>query len=464
MKKINKLIMVFLVLGIVVSILIACKDPNNPPPNPDPTPTQTVDYVSQLHFDMESETLKFKVPGIHQYIDGDTTHFDIPSDYPNRFSDGVFKARYYAVNTPESTGTIQDYGKRASKFVHDTLESAVSIYVESDSDFWDEDSTKSRVMAWIWYQPTAGAEYRNLNLELLQLGLGAGSNASSNRYGETCGAALAQAISQKLYVHSGTPDPEVYRGTAQQLSIRDLRLNQDKYNGIKVAVSGVVTVRDGTSAYIEDFDVETGFAYGVTLFLSYNPASKVNEAIQEGNYVLVVGTFQLSDYGFPPQITDIVYHVRKPNDPENTRLIESAAETSVKPSYKELTADEFFGNSTITYTVTPETDTTPAVTETKTIATAEIMRDATVCIKNIVVTEVYTTQSGNSKGAITVTGKVGSTTITVRTTVLFEDGKPVTEDVFVGKTIDVKGVVDFYADKNVYQVKIFSLDDVTFHQ
>lgn len=497
MKKIIRLLSVLLILCLTIGVLAACKPDeceheykngvcikcNEKDPNYSPKICAQghnyvdhvcqdcgfVDYVSQLTLDMNSDTAKFEVAKVKQYIDGDTTHFNVPSSYEIKFADDTFKARYLAVNTPESTAIIQDYGKKASRYVHDKLANAVSIYVESDGAEWDIDATQSRVMAWVWYKPSADAEYINLNLQLLQEGLGAGSNASNNRYGETCAAALAQAVLYKLDVHSGIQDPEVYRGTVQEVTIKELRLNQSKYNGIKIAVRGVVTVLSGTSAYIEEFDETDGIAYGMQIFMGYNPPSRVAEAIQPGNYVLVTGTFQLSDYGFPPQIADLIYYTRRPNDPDNTRLLESADETLVKASYKELTVNEFFGNSEITIVKTPATDDTPAETETRTIATAEAMRDATICIKNIQVKRTYATTTTKEDGtevptgAITIYGEVNGVEISVRTAEIFIDGYPLSEEIFKNKTIDVYGIVDYYSQRGQYQLKIFSLDAVTFH-
>ena len=52
--------------------------------------------------------------------------------------------------------------------------------------------------------------------------------------------------------------------------------------------------------------------------------------------------------------------------------------------------------------------------------------------------------------------------ITVRTDVLTdENGATVTEDEFVGKTIDVRGIVDYYSDRDVYQVKVLLYSDIT---
>ena len=68
------------------------------------------------------------------FIDGDTTHFYInQSGNYNNISktpgiDGVLKARYLGVNTPESTGKIEEWGKKASKFTQEKLATATSIY------------------------------------------------------------------------------------------------------------------------------------------------------------------------------------------------------------------------------------------------------------------------------------------------------------------------------------------------
>ena len=37
--------------------------------------------------------------------------------------------------------------------------------------FWDPDSTGDRYLCWVWYRTSEDAEYRNLNIEILQNGL-----------------------------------------------------------------------------------------------------------------------------------------------------------------------------------------------------------------------------------------------------------------------------------------------------
>lgn len=147
------------------------------------------DYVSELKFNMNSETKK-QVVTVKTYVDGDTTHFHVPEDV---VPGGVLKARYLAIDTPESTGKIEEYGKKASEFTRAKLSSAVSIIVESDSEKWNLDSTGSRYLVWVWYKDSEDGAYRNLNLEILQNGLAAASSTGNNRYGSICLSALAQA-------------------------------------------------------------------------------------------------------------------------------------------------------------------------------------------------------------------------------------------------------------------------------
>jgi hypothetical protein len=58
--------------------------------------------------------------------------------------------------------------------------------------------------------------------------------------------------------------------------------------------------------------------------------------------------------------------------------------------------------------------------------------------------------------------------IQVRTIVIFdENGDMITASAFQGKTIDVKGTIDYYLPEGEsvgsYQIQLFSIDDVTFH-
>ena len=76
--------------------------------------------------------------------------------------------------------------------------------------------------------------------------------------------------------------------------------------------------------------------------------------------------------------------------------------------------------------------------------------------------EVYTTENAesSSNGAMTLTCMAGEITVTVRTAVLLdENGQRITADAYLGKTIDVKGIVDFF--DGAYQIKVFAADNIT---
>jgi DNA/RNA endonuclease YhcR with UshA esterase domain len=61
---------------------------------------------------------------------------------------------------------------------------------------------------------------------------------------------------------------------------------------------------------------------------------------------------------------------------------------------------------------------------------------------------------------MTLTCRVGDQYVSVRTVVLRDaDGNIITADAYQGKTIDVKGVVDFFSGD--YQIKVFSASDIT---
>ena len=151
------------------------------------------DFASEVKLNMHSETVKQAVT-VHSFVDGDTTHFNVPTTIVDS---GVLKARYLAINTPESTGKIEEWGKKASNYTRERLSKATSIIIESDNGRWNLDSTGGRYLVWVWYRTSENEDYRNLNIELLQNGLGIASSTANNRYGNVAMAALNYAKEQK---------------------------------------------------------------------------------------------------------------------------------------------------------------------------------------------------------------------------------------------------------------------------
>lgn len=429
---------------------------------------ELIDYVSSLTLDMTSNTKKQEVE-VKLYIDGDTTHFDPinpTAEDREQFdkTQGYIKARYIAIDTPESTGAIEEWGKKASNFTHDKLASARKIIVESDTDKWDIDSTGERYVLWVWYLPEGATEYRNLNLEILQEGLARGSSTANNRYGEKANLALMQAQRAKLYVFSGEKDPDFYYGSAIPLSLKQLRCYASEYNTKKVVVTGTVVAQFNNSVYIEEYDVETGMYFGMPVFYGYT-SGKLFEILSYGNRVKVVGT--LSAFQGSYQISGVApYDPFDPDHEDNCQIIEK----DKSPAYVETEAKEIVsGNLDIRF-IKEVPDSEPVVDTVK-IEYGEAVTSTTVMVKDLKVTKAYTTNNGGKNdGAISLTCQApDGTVITVRTEVLKENGVIVTQDRYVGKTITVKGLIERYVpnadkpDNYQYQIKCYQVEQIIIH-
>jgi len=410
------------------------------------TPAEPVDYAGQLRLNMASETVKTEVT-VKTFVDGDTTHFHVPAGVTET---GVLKARYLAVNTPEVTGKIEEYGKKASAFTREKLSSAVSIIIESDDCKWNLDSTGDRHLVWVWYKTEESAEYRCLNIELLQNGLCIANSTANNRYGSTAMAALNQARALELNVHSGKKDPDFYYGEAIELTLKELRTNLEAYNGMKVAFSGVITMNSNNSVFIESYDPETDMYFGMSVYYGYGLSGKGLEILSVGNEARIVGTLQYYEAGGTWQVSGLTYRMMKPNDPGNIQKLSDGH----TPAYV-LTSPDAFVNGQVTIRSDETVQTFPY---------AEMAMSTSIEMHGLTVKHVYTTdnEESSSKGAMTLTCEKDGVTVLVRTAVLYDaEGKLVTEDAFLGKTIDVRGVVDFY--DGTYQVKVLTLNHMNIY-
>lgn len=448
MKKLFKTLSVSLLALLLAFFTFACEKPND---SGTKQPIDPVDYVAQLKFDENAGRAHQEVT-VKLFVDGDTTHF-----YASEAVNGskTIKARYLAVNTPESTGKIEPYGKTASRFTKEKLSNAKSIIVESDTADWDFDSTGDRILSWVWYQPAEGGDYRLLNLELLQEGLAIASNTANNVYGEICTNALNQAKTLKLYAYSGVADPEIYTGEAINVTIKELRENVEYYSGLDVAFEGVITKDYNNGVYVEDFDEETGMYYAMYVYYGFNLSAGGLRILKEGNRVLIVGNVQYWEAGGTYQVTDLQYDARNKEDPNNIQKLGEGFEASYL-----LTDANTFANGTVKFETTNEEGEDIIASR----RYAELVMNTSISMENLVVTKIYTTTNPDtsSVGAMTLTCKVGNTTIVVRTDVLRDaDGNVITAEAYKNKTIDIKGIVDYYDGE--YQIKVLSAKDIIVH-
>ena len=408
------------------------------------SPAEPVDYAGQLPFNRSSETVKAEAT-VKTYVDGDTVHFYVDEQL---IESGVLKARFLAINTPESTGKIEEYGKKASAFTREILSQAESIILESDNGTWNVDSTGGRYLVWVWYKLPGAAEYRNLNVEILQNGLCIANSTANNRYGSICMSALNQARTLKLNVYSGQKDPDFYYGDAVELTLKELRTNIDSYNGIKVAFNGIITMNSGQSVYVESFDEETGLYYGMSVYYGHGLSGDGLDILSVGNEARIVGTVQYYEAGGTWQVSGLSYRRMKPKDPSNIQKLSDGH----TPAWTLTEPQTFLSQVTV-----------PVGESEQTFDYAHLALGTTVEMKNLTVKDVYTTvdEESSSYGALTLTCEADGQTILVRTVPLYNGNTAVTADDFFNKIIDVKGIVDIYEGQ--YQVKVFTFNSITFN-
>ena len=448
--RMTRLLALLVACLMILPCVVAC---NNNKEDDNASKKEHIDYVANTKLDMSSESLKIEAT-VKTYIDVDTTHFFVNDS--KAFPEGYLKARYLAIDTPESTGKIEAWGKTAANFTKETLKNAYAIMLESDTGVWNTDSN-GRHLLWVWYKTDENSDWRNLNIEILQNGYAYASNSGQNRYGSTCMAALNQADAEDLYVHSSEKDPSYPYDAATLVSIKELRTNPTAYEGSKVAISGIIAQNTASGLYLEEFDAEDEQYYGMYVYYGYNLPASASRFIQTGNEVYYVGIFQYATAVDAYQIGGIEYDVMKPGDPAFTHLIAKDQQVAYTPSeISDITTGE-------TKVSSPDGDV--VITYKGNFSTLH----TSVSLEGLKVVGTSTTQDPESKnyGAISLKCEKDGKTITVRTIVLYENGQLVTADRFEGMTIDVKGVVDAYTPEGSteaqIQVKVFTLDAITIH-
>ena len=446
--RMTRLLALLVACLMILPCVVAC---NN---NEDPAPKKEhVDYVANTKLDMSSESLKIEAT-VKTYIDGDTTHFFVNDTAA--FPEGYVKARYLAIDTPESTGKIEAWGKTAANFTKETLKNAYAIMLESDTGIWNTDSN-GRHLLWVWYKTDENSDWRNLNIEILQNGYAYASNSGQNRYGSTCMAALNQADAEDLYVHSSEKDPSYPYDAATLVSIKELRANPAAYDGCKVAVTGIIAQKTASGLYLEELDAEDNQYYGMYVYHGYNLPFGTESFLLTGNLVYYVGIFQYATAVDAYQIGGIVYDMMKPGDPAYTHLVEQEQTIPFTPT-------------DIPTLTTGETDISSPDGDVVTTYKGNFsVLHTSVSLEGLTVVGTSTTQDPESDnyGAISLKCEKDGKQITIRTIVLYENGQKVTADRFEGKTIDVKGIVDAYCPEgstvSTIQVKVFTLDNITIH-
>lgn len=286
--------------------------------------------------------------------DGDTAVFHLnkfetqatEDNYTNPLgkSYSYLTIRFLGIDTPESTSSIDPWGKAASKYAKSILENAEGIIVDA-SDCASGiksgerlDSNGSRWLALIWYCPDGGnpedlTQYRLYQLDLIEECYSRYTGAIStsriaytatnanepilySRYKSTYGSIdIANMLFEAelrmedlgLRIHGETDPNYDYSKTPTVTTITDALANiSDSTNpnnymnkGTLVQVTGVILRYVGNNMYLQD---KNGAAIYVYMGIEGN---SIESLYSVGNTISIQG--RLCEYGGQPQMSGIVF-------------------------------------------------------------------------------------------------------------------------------------------------------------
>ena len=275
------------------------------------------------HYDKITKTLKLNLSyegksflndgvgvfRVDAFTDGDTTRFYSETD-------GTVNIRYYCIDTPESTGGIEKWGKAASNFVKERLSEATVIVLESSTGKAAvKDSYGTRYLGYVWYK-TATDDFKLLNLEIVENGFSVnkGDSTSKYKYNEYFVKAEKFARSIQLRLFSKKADP-LYNTDPVPFSIKEFDSNPDLFynaetdTGTKVVFEAYLislqVSSSGTHTFVAaQYDAETGTQYTINVYAAYNSSPASNMKV--GGLYKIVGALQKHTSGF--QLSGINYN------------------------------------------------------------------------------------------------------------------------------------------------------------
>ena len=390
-------------------------------------------YGLKMDFDYAGKN--FEKDGIgevrlNKVVDGDTM-----SVYSGSYQS--ITIRFLGIDTPESTGAIQAWGKASSAYAKEVLYSAYSIVLEAEGEE-RMDSNGKRWLAWVWYKPTADSDYRLFNLEEVELGYAKYSQKVTSKYHEVMKKASdnAKATEKRVW---GELDPNFnYSKDTIETTLLDLWYNHDNFTTgtyFYVTVRLVRTV--GNNMYLEDaeeqvLELEDGTIINGkgSFYAFYGYVAPFYRYYKIGDVFRMRCQLEwYSDYG--SQLTGLSkYTTAKPED-------------NVTPTIKVVDANE------MGYSLREVTDAQGNVIEAQTsdladyfcqVITVNNLKCESVKLKGTGEDQYYTAVMTNSKG--------------VKFDVYFSNNLitkwNVDEVLQVGKTYSITGGIAYYAYANGY--------------
>lgn len=301
------------------------------------------DITSKLSLSKDYEGKDYFKDGIalvevERLTDGDTSTFRLPSPLPD--GKASLTVRYHGINTPESTGSVEKWGKSASKYNANRLSNAYQIVVEavisSTTGNPDKDSNGTRYLGYVWYRNSATDTFKNLNLELVENGY-TDVHTPKAEYQATFKEALAFAKKNQMHIWSNDNDPNYSSDpveTTVEGIVKDLALDAptlysyDTEVGAKIVFEA--TILNHTSSDTHYYTVGAigtdGKLYTMNMYGAYSSAPINSYLVVGSTYHFVAtiqryyGKFQISgiDYLVNESLTHVIssddYHIFDANN------------------------------------------------------------------------------------------------------------------------------------------------------
>ena len=241
------------------------------------------------------------------YTDGDTTRFKLEQ------GDEII-IRYHSVDTRESTGDVEKWGKAASNFTKNQLKKATEIVLEATGPRAEHDSYGVRYLGYVWYRESETEDFKCLNLELVENGYSENQGISTDKfpYNEYFVKAQKFAESIKLRLYSDLDDP-LFSKDPIPITIKEFRENPDAYYnedtqaGSKVIftayLESIYTSSSGTYTYTAAELDENNQKYTLNVYAGYTSAPASRMPI--GHLYVIVG--MIAKYSGAYQVSGISY-------------------------------------------------------------------------------------------------------------------------------------------------------------
>lgn len=302
-----------LLLFLLSFTLIGCNDEELPK-------EINTDYTDALKLEGDYVNKSFLDYGIGevtltQVVDGDTAHF---IDKNNQ----RITARFLAIDTPESTGRIEAWGKASSLFVRDILIAAKengNIVLESEEigKKAEIDTTGKRYLAYVWYRLSPNEDFRLLNLEIVEQCYSKfTSDTSSSKYGTTFNLAHLKSYDLQKRVY-GERDPNFdYSNEVFEVTIAEIKNHFEVYDGgSRLKLEAQVMRLSGDNLYLQDvvetFNEETAEYEKAAIYMFSGYGS--------GLGVLKVGAIITLEC----QIVNNETYGKQLTNPKNVRIVEN---------------------------------------------------------------------------------------------------------------------------------------------